>query len=195
MTRGSADHGTVAATAPPVSAMAGQRAMQHCRVEPGVDAAQEKPMSAMQMQTTMHTSMTTVTDALTRAKKPILFVTCPRGLFDEAPGLYAPEHRAQLLVQYPHVTHRELTEFNHYTVVMAQEGATRLAGLIDEVARENDRLVKRNGRWKFYRLHVNAWTQADQIPWKGERTLPMRPRHTPPPADTRPFDVQTRDPW
>lgn len=66
MTRGSADHGTVAATAAPVSAMAGQRAMQHCRVEPGMDAAQEKLMSAMQMQTTMHTSMTTATDALAR---------------------------------------------------------------------------------------------------------------------------------
>lgn len=74
---------------------------------------------------------TTVTDALTRAKKPILFVTCPRGLFDEAPGLYAPEHQAQILAEYPHVTHRELLEFNHYTVVMGKEGATRLAGLID----------------------------------------------------------------
>lgn len=63
------------------------------------------------------------------------------------------------------------------------------------IGTRDDRLVKRNGRWKFFRLHVNAWTAADQIPWKGERTMPVRPRHIPPPADTRPFDEQTNDPW
>jgi hypothetical protein len=63
------------------------------------------------------------------------------------------------------------------------------------IGTRDDRLVKRGGRWKFYRLHVNAWTAIDQIPWKGERTLPQRPRHISPPADTRPFDEQTNDPW
>src|SRR5690606_12445824 len=54
------------------------------------------------------------------------------------------------------------------------------------IGTRDDRLVKRNGRWKFYRLHVNAWTQTDQVPWKGERTLPMRPHHVPPPSSTPP---------
>ena len=45
------------------------------------------------------------------------------------------------------------------------------------------------------RLHVNAWTGVDQIPWKGERTLPMRPPYKPEAADTRPFDEQTKDGW
>ena len=63
------------------------------------------------------------------------------------------------------------------------------------IGTRDDRLVKRNGRWKFYRLHVNAWTAVDQIPWKGERTLPQRPPYKSPPADTRPFDEQTKDPW
>jgi hypothetical protein len=63
------------------------------------------------------------------------------------------------------------------------------------IGTRDDRLVRRGGRWKFYRLHVNAWTAVDQVPWKGERTLPMRPPYKPIPADTRPFDEQTRDGW
>ena len=63
------------------------------------------------------------------------------------------------------------------------------------IGTRDDRLVRRNGRWKFFRLHVNAWTAMDQVPWKGERTMPDRPRHVSPPADTRPFDERTNDPW
>jgi hypothetical protein len=63
------------------------------------------------------------------------------------------------------------------------------------IGTRDDRLVKRNGRWKFYRLVINAWTAVDQVPWKGERTLPMRPPYRPEPADTRPFDERTRDEW
>jgi hypothetical protein len=63
------------------------------------------------------------------------------------------------------------------------------------IGTRDDRLVKVGGRWKFQRLHVNAWTSADQVPWKGERTMPDRPRHISPPADTRPFDQQTNDAW
>jgi len=63
------------------------------------------------------------------------------------------------------------------------------------IGTRDDKLVKRDGRWVFLRLHVNAWTGVDQIPWKGERTLPMRPPYKPEPADTRPFDEQTKDGW
>ena len=63
------------------------------------------------------------------------------------------------------------------------------------IGTRDDRLVKRDGRWKFFRLTVNAWTSANQVPWKGERTMVPRPMHKPEPADTRPFDEQTRDPW
>ena len=63
------------------------------------------------------------------------------------------------------------------------------------IGTRDDRLVKRNGRWKFYRLHVNAWTDVDQVPWKGDLTLPQRPPYKSPPADTRPFDEQTQDPF
>jgi len=73
----------------------------------------------------------------------------------------------------------------------ADYGTTFVMG----IGTRDDRLVKRDGRWKYFRLHVNAWTTADQVPWKSERTMPERPRHAAPPADTRPFSEQTQDPW
>jgi len=63
------------------------------------------------------------------------------------------------------------------------------------IGTRDDRLVKRDGRWKFFRLFVNAWTKADQVPWKGDRTMVPRPVNNARPADTRPFNVQSRDPW
>jgi len=63
------------------------------------------------------------------------------------------------------------------------------------IGTRDDKLIKEDGRWKFFRLHVNAWTDVDQVPWKGDRTLPQRPPYKVPPADTRPFDEQTKDPF
>ena len=63
------------------------------------------------------------------------------------------------------------------------------------IGTRDDRLVKEDGRWKFWRLHVNAWTQADQVPWKGERTIALRPQYVSPPADTRPLHEQAGDPF
>lgn len=63
------------------------------------------------------------------------------------------------------------------------------------IGTRDDRLVRREGRWRFFRLHVNAWTQPDQVPWKGEMVMPQRPRHQPPPADRRPYSEQVKDPF
>jgi hypothetical protein len=63
------------------------------------------------------------------------------------------------------------------------------------IGTRDDKLVKRDGRWVFLRLHVNAWTAADQVPWKGEVRLDNRPGNPSPPADRRPFLEQSRDPW
>ncbi|MBN8817148.1 MAG: nuclear transport factor 2 family protein [Sphingomonas sp.] len=63
------------------------------------------------------------------------------------------------------------------------------------IGTRDDRLVKRNGRWVFYKLHVNAWTAADQVPWKGDFMIDSRPPNPSPPADTRPFMEQAKDPW
>lgn len=63
------------------------------------------------------------------------------------------------------------------------------------IGTRDDKLVKRDGRWVFLRLYVNAWTAADQVPWKGEVRLDNRPSNPSPPADRRPFLEQSRDPW
>ena len=42
------------------------------------------------------------------------------------------------------------------------------------IGTRDDRLAKIDGRWLFRTLHVNAWTDTDQVPWKGE--MKMRPR-------------------
>lgn len=55
------------------------------------------------------------------------------------------------------------------------------------IGTRDDFVVRREGTWRFARLHVNAWTSADQVPWRGERRLTPRPRHEAAPVDTRPF--------
>jgi hypothetical protein len=50
------------------------------------------------------------------------------------------------------------------------------------IGTRDDTLAKINGKWLFKTLHVNAWTDMDQVPWKGE--LKMKPRPVVP-ADTK----------
>ena len=40
-----------------------------------------------------------------------------------------------------------------------------------------DHVTKKEGPWRFQSLKVNAWTEADQVPWKGELLLAKRPVH------------------
>ena len=44
------------------------------------------------------------------------------------------------------------------------------------VGTRHDHVTRKEGRWKFQSLSVNAWTQLDDIPWKGDITLPRPPR-------------------
>ncbi|MBN8830284.1 MAG: hypothetical protein J0G94_06555, partial [Sphingomonadales bacterium] len=45
-----------------------------------------------------------------------------------------------------------------------------------------DHVTNKEGPWRFQSLHVNAWTAADQVPWKGELLLKQKPRHVAPPV-------------
>ena len=45
-----------------------------------------------------------------------------------------------------------------------------------------DHVTKKEGPWRFQSLTVNAWTAADQVPWKGEFLMKERPKHAPPPV-------------
>ncbi|WP_036279897.1 alpha/beta fold hydrolase [Microbacterium sp. CH12i] len=61
---------------------------------------------------------------------PTLFITVPRGLQNETPGLYPPAHLDRLLTAYPSIRHQHLDDLNHYTVVMSTRGASALGPLV-----------------------------------------------------------------
>lgn len=70
---------------------------------------------------------TVLPDALAALAAPTLFITVPRGLQNEEPGLYPPAHIERLRAAYPPVRHVALDDLNHYTVVMSRRGAQALA--------------------------------------------------------------------
>jgi pimeloyl-ACP methyl ester carboxylesterase len=75
---------------------------------------------------------TALPDALAGLQHPTRLLTVPRGLQDEPPGLYAPEHLDRLLAQYPVVDHERVDGFNHYTIVMSPGGAGVVAAAVRE---------------------------------------------------------------
>lgn len=76
------------------------------------------------------TALTDALDALAAWGRPVTFVSVPRGLRDETPGLYAPEHLERMLALYPTVKHLHLPDLNHYTVVLGEGGARRLGEVL-----------------------------------------------------------------
>jgi hypothetical protein len=50
------------------------------------------------------------------------------------------------------------------------------------IGTRDDTLVKRDGKWLFKTLYVNAWVSRDTVPWKGEITMKARPGQPPLPA-------------
>jgi pimeloyl-ACP methyl ester carboxylesterase len=75
---------------------------------------------------------TALPDSLAGLRHPTRLITVPRGLQDEPPGLYAPEHLERLLATYPAVRHERVDGFNHYTIVMSPGGADVVATAVRE---------------------------------------------------------------
>ena len=69
-------------------------------------------------------------DSLAGWGNPVAFVSVPRGLRDETPGLYAPAHLGRMLERYPAVRHTALPDFNHYTVLLGARGAEALGEVL-----------------------------------------------------------------
>lgn len=97
------------------------------------DGDQQRPTTSYQ--TTVEDTIdlntgSALPEALAALQHETLFVTAPRGLQDEVPGLYAPAHLDRLLGAYPAVRHERLNELNHYTVVMSARGAHALGALV-----------------------------------------------------------------
>ncbi|QMW65312.1 alpha/beta hydrolase [Mumia sp. ZJ1417] len=73
--------------------------------------------------------------AIAHLRHSTLFVTVPRGLLDEKPGLYADERIPALLADKPTIRHHRVDDANHYTLVLSARGADAVAELVrDEVA-------------------------------------------------------------
>ncbi|MFE5410563.1 alpha/beta fold hydrolase [Microbacterium sp. NPDC056569] len=70
--------------------------------------------------------------ALAGLQHPTRLITVPRGLQNDPPGLYAPEHLRRLLGEYPEVQHERVDGFNHYTIVMSPSGADVVAAAVRE---------------------------------------------------------------
>lgn len=75
---------------------------------------------------------TAVTDALDALAVPTRLLTVPRGLQDEEPGLYSAERLRALLARHPGIVHERVDGFNHYTIVMSDAGARRVADVIEQ---------------------------------------------------------------
>lgn len=74
---------------------------------------------------------TTLADALANLRHPVRFLTAPRGLQDQEPGLYAPGHLDGLLARYD-VAHARVDDVNHYTIVMSDAGADAVSAVVRE---------------------------------------------------------------
>lgn len=71
-------------------------------------------------------------DALAGVRHPARVVTAARGLQDEVPGLYSPDHLARLLPRHPTLRHERLDGFNHYTILLSDAGGAAVADVVRE---------------------------------------------------------------
>src|SRR5690242_7945283 len=58
------------------------------------------------------------------------------------------------------------------------------------IGTRNDLCEKKNGVWLFKHLQVNAWTNRDQVPWKGELKIPAKPTAPPMPPEFSPREAK-----
>ncbi|WP_171013151.1 alpha/beta hydrolase [Microbacterium sp. 2FI] len=75
---------------------------------------------------------TAIPDALAGLRHPTRLLTAPRGLQDESPGLYAPDHLQRVLEGNPAVRHERVDGVNHYTIVMSEAGSDAVAAVVRE---------------------------------------------------------------
>jgi hypothetical protein len=57
----------------------------------------------------------------------VSFLTAPRGLLNETPGLYSPSEIERWRAELPAMRIREVSDVNHYSIVMGAAGASAVA--------------------------------------------------------------------
>lgn len=61
--------------------------------------------------------------ALRTSEQPILMLRAPRGLQNDAPGLYPEDRVPELMAQFPMLRIVTIPDTNHYDLVLSEEGA------------------------------------------------------------------------
>lgn len=69
-------------------------------------------------------------EALASLHVPVDFLRAPRGLLNETPGLYPDAVLAAALEAAPGIQVHDIDDVNHYTIVMTDEGANRVAPIV-----------------------------------------------------------------
>jgi len=69
--------------------------------------------------------------ALAAMTTPLQFVRAPRGFLNDLPGLYPVEAVTEWKRQIPRLETLEVSDVNHYTIIMAERGAREIASLIE----------------------------------------------------------------
>ena len=78
-------------------------------------------------------------EALNGLTLPIDFLRAPRGLQNEPTALYHPAAVADWSASRPNLTAHEVDNVNHYTVVMSNRGADRVARAVHQQIMESER--------------------------------------------------------
>ena len=69
-------------------------------------------------------------DALVGLPMPISFIRSPRGLLNQAPGLYSASTLRAWEDRMPNLTTHDIADVNHYTIVMARRGAEEVLAVV-----------------------------------------------------------------
>ena len=75
-------------------------------------------------------------DPFDAVRVPTVILRAERGILDQPEGLYPAGYLQQLTAQRPFVEVREIQDVNHYTVLLGDKGAARVAQALRELAQD-----------------------------------------------------------
>jgi lipase len=65
---------------------------------------------------------------------PVLFIRAPRGLMNEAEGLYSPQSVKHWAAKFPQFSHHDVEDVNHYTILLSAAAAAVTADIATQLA-------------------------------------------------------------
>ncbi len=93
---------------------------------------------------------------------------------------YGRQHLMNTLIMDPRAEEGEVDIRCFFQIIQFQTDYH--TNFVFGIGTRQDHVTKKEGVWRFQSLHVNAWTAADQVPWKGEMLLKKKPTNNAPPV-------------